>query len=421
MHDTDKANLYWMALALQYPHKQKYDELKNVRVPDTLAKQMWPMWAITDIQIVDMSLQKVLLSLDGLIWLSMCELYPTTRDEQWFRYFDEVLEALRTRAYFLVAHAPISSLILNVEEDYTEEYVDTTVKKSVHITGVSEEDYYSDGERKRTIKRQRLAKEDDINEQWAKFTSTVAEEAKEEEEEGSVAVTGVVETMRKATRRLVHDLRWMFWELDMGRQQSRIVAEKGVLDVNLSVLRQYLVSQFDAVEGNVLKSRANWQDKLQCVRCYQEIYKRKKRRNKVNPQEVVVNKLHQKMHLDIPKKIADMFLPVSTTDVHKNDRWLHRNTDFMFEYVSRQSLDKGDVFTYLIDREVMERVPITGKWLLHLQDHPTRWYESFTHAFVGMRIVQREERMDPVVYAFAPERHRLPPPIDLSQYDPYLF
>jgi hypothetical protein len=410
--DGPKANLCWMALAMQYPHEREHFARKAI--VNSLAGEMLPMWAIKDIAIVDMSLQQVLLTLEGILWLGLCTLYPTTRSEQWFAQYDAIVEALRTRAYHLVAHAPISSFILNIADDYTEPYTVAAGEKRVHLRGVVDEDYYSDAERKEKAKRARLQQEEGVID-WTQFTTPTAEGAATEE--GSLAQTGTVETQRKATMALVHDFRWMFHDLDEARERSRIASEKGP-SYDLRALRQFFVEQFQGVEANTLRSRAQWQDQLQCLPSFRAIYRRQKKRQRVSVQEVIVNKLHRLLHLDVPKTVSDMFLPVSK-DHDTNARWLQRNTDFMFQHHSHTSMEKGDLYTYLTDRNVIERIALTGKWLLHLEGKPTLWFDSFTHAFAHMR--HEQKGMDPIVYLFGAEQYRLPKTIDLSQYDVFLW
>jgi hypothetical protein len=415
-------DLYWLALATKTNHKELYEKYQDVTLPQDIQNGFLSIWLHANFPIMSMSLRQVMDTLFGLEWFALCELFRPQRDLTWVKEMQNLTNIVRYRLYYLATRSKASSLLLDMDDGYTEEVSNrkrtTTAGSSTKTSALQEEDYYSDEEKKKVIKYRRNLKTN-----WADrmIASATKGTTKTGDTEGSYAPSNIVETQRKTTWVLAHDANCTLRELDRHLNRylelAPYVTWHSADDTyNLAPFRQHCAERLEKFEALIPK-RKQWQYEMQCLPSHRAIYQRVSNKPFAQPNEILASKLFNLVNMHMPKSLEEMIAPNATVD---SKAWLRVNTDFLFELLSSIQKDEGDVFDYLVRQKIFFRLRIGGKWIVMIDSKP-HGFDSFTHGFVFYRRYQKAQKMSHFTYLYENTREfGLPQKVDLSQFDSYL-
>lgn len=404
-------DIYWCALAEQTNHDLVYEQNKQVYIPLMIGQEILPHWSYPLFPIMNMSLKQITCTLFGLEWYILCELYQPERNLNWVKEMQNFVNIIRYRLYRLHTEGSLSSNILDVEEDgYTELVLDQSRKRQITSSLLLDEDYYSDEEKQKKVKRQRT---ENVN--WAEqFVTTTTKM----EEDGACAPSTIKETQRRTTLAFVFDMNSTLRELDRHISRFIHIAPKvqwHETDDDVSSFRRYCVerlSRFDAL----VQKRKQWQHDLQCLPSHRVIYGRKTGKSNATSTEILSSMLATLVNKNIPTTLDELIAPPA--NVHRK-AWKRVNTDFLFELLSSIEYENGDVFDYVVRHGIFTCLRINRKWLIHINDQ-IHGFESFTHAFIFYRRYCIKQNIQAVNYLFGDTEDGLPKKVDLSQYDTIL-
>jgi hypothetical protein len=464
-----KCDLMIWKLAIQFDHDGAFERFKDLTLHDLLSVDFLQMWRYPNKSIMTMRLSQVIATLKGLEWACLSTVNPVMRTREWINHARTLLEALRARFFYFISHGPLSSRILDVEEDYTEEFQRQIDEDEEHdperldrVLGLEAEDYETDPAIIDEMRRKKLMSSRNID--W-KALGMDPDREEEEEEEGDIwkkplewDENGVLivpdesiesGSKKKAvptmtTLQLIHDISWDFYVLDQAFKQEDKEGRIVVPDPNLTCIRRHLVAKAKTSWDSVIVARKQHQYNLQCTEAYTAKHRRRSQQDVCTSTEVLSSTMMAIIDTiePLPADHVEMFkrkigpverenynhLTVSLTrdywhnrTLQLNSGWVRANTDFMFQTIGGMEIEKGDAIDYVLRSGKISRLPMTGKWVLH---HRKKRYlcDSLVGAYRQMRVLQRAKGTDPVVVFLSPEMDlEMPATISLDQFDSWLF
>ncbi len=462
-----KCDVMLMAVAMDFDHDSAYEKHQDLVLKDVLAVDILPNWRYPGVPITKMRLSQVIATIHGLEWACLSTVNPVMRNREWIRAARELLEALRARFYLLVSCAPLSNRVLDVEEDYTKDYQQVIDEDEEHdpvkldaALGLEPEDYIADPVALREAQRKKQLAATALN--WEALGVSTADPDEEDEgykpqwdKDGNLVITDKMKDgveggkLKKkcdkmATMELVHDIGWDFYCMDEAfadlKNKHRII----VPDPDLTKMRRHLAARAKNSWESVLVNRKTYQYDLQCTDSYTAKHKRRTLQDQPSTTEVLAGKMHRLLDEiePIPDSTRGLFVrAVSLAEIESrssntssaltpqywtnrttdlNMGWIRLNTDFLFKTIGGMEIEKGDAIEYVIAKEMIWRLPITGKWVLK---YKKRQYlcDSLVGAYRQMRVIQREKDIDPKVVHVEAKDWEMPPIIDLAQFDEFFF
>ncbi len=339
----------------------------------------------SELPLVSMTLSQIMGNLFGMEWYLCCEMYEMSGrgTEEWLTTCKVIVEAIRSRLYFLFSQSSVPSDVLDISE-YVEEVIEEKQEEPIPI------DYFSDEEGKKQNKRM-------------KKTLTLDNLFDDDDDDTSAGTTSLKITKRKLTMDFVHDVNWTLRQIDLALSMVVIQPHTDYHVPGIGMFRHRRKEQLIRF-SELIPRRRLWQYNYQCLPSHRAIYIRRTKRIKASVSEIMANKLHQLLNENMPENMEQMLgYPVHISP----EIWLRVNTDFLFELASSMN-EEGDVVSYLIHNGIIVRIRALGKWRYN-----NRYFDSFTHAFAYMREI--EQHKDPKVVIF--NQDILPVTIDLSIFD----
>lgn len=463
-NDYNAGEMLLLRVAIAYNHSEAFKQFKGLTIEPLLIVDMIPQWCYENCEIITMSLGRVLMTLDAMEWALISTLNPVKHSREWMYHFKQTLEALRARFYYIISHSPLSSAVLDVNEDYTEPYREEIfIDEENNVSGLNEElglndeDYVSDEEEAEQLKRDRIYASRKID--WSQLkrvevvdtTNTTTnskamkgeEDDSKEEEEGAVGASHIILKPMMTTMELIHDVGWIFYCLDEHIQEyDKYVSKKRIKErVNLIKIRKFLLKKAKDSWENTIKARTEYQYEYQCQPSHVAKFKRRSRRTEVKPKEVLSKKLESLLHeveplptepremvvlpaiiekrLKARSVVGEKLTPEYWEDRHQEmkDGWIGVNTDFMFKRYASMEFEKGDAVDYVLRRDIIRRLRVTGEWILTYNEEE-HICPTLTAAYMYMRYLQIRDDVEPKVVIFhSGENESLPVVVDLSQYD----
>jgi hypothetical protein len=476
-----RSDIMMLLYSLKYDHAQAQQRFKGIKLSELLQIDMLEMWWYPKISYIKMNLVQLLGTLDGLEWVVLCTMNPVMRTPEWINTVRIAIEALRARFYYFISHAPLSSRILNSNEDYCCRYRKNVTVEETDVDGLmqrldlTEEDLHTDPTIIAEIRKKRRMQVGKLN--WTdmgvpknlqdghlkKRTKGAGKGAEEEEEDdedeikfvndqlvekqknGTEAASNVIEEERMTTFEMIYDLGWIFYTLD--RHFAIVLSKKERIPIpyqDISRIRMHLVAICEDSWINTLAKRKLYQYNYQCLPSHYAKYERRQLRSDMKAKEVLGAKLQKFIDCTepLPNKAREMLVrppsPVEVvnmmnkTEVLDEKYWKQRvleldegwkdvNTDFMFQMVGGMETEEGDAVDYVIRHGRIERIRITGKWLLRYGEKEYL-APSLTAAYKYMRVLMKKAKDEPNVYNFqGAECLEMPAVVNLAQFDKFFF
>jgi len=416
-----KCDLLWLNHALTSV-KRDYQLMEDKYV--TLTMEQWfprmlSHWCHRG-PILRMNQRQLIDSIFGFEWCLFCNLYQRTVEED--ISFDQIkltVEVLKFRSY-LLAVEELPKEVINIEE-YTvnlqDEYGVNHVNRDDGGEREDENDaYHSDNEEriKNKIKPKRI------------YVYNPNHGNKD---------------LKRSNLAFAFDVNSTFHSIDVGLSvYCDLIDKYGIKPgegggVDLGKIRCYL-KRCIHMKQTVIQARKKWQCDLLVLQSHNEIYFRKSNKPKklVSEIDIIMNK-HITLTTDlIPKNLDKEFLiPPNGIDIKQ---WIRVNTDSTFQFISSQ-LCGGDMYRYLICKQeeliinkpkrfCIFRIRLLNRWALYLPGEThTYHYDSFTKAFIHLRIYMIKNGMSPIVNRkglFEDDQKRIRRvTVDLSQFDDKIF
>jgi len=371
--------------------------------------------------ILRMNQRQLIDSIFGFEWCLFCNLYQSRKGDEEIA-FDQIkitLEVLKFRSYFLAVEE-LTKEVINVEEytvDEQQEYGINHVNRQTDEGEDENDAYHSDNEDRIKMDKKKKKRAYVYNPNHANTD------------------------MKRSNLAFVFDVNSTFHSIDVGLSVYRDLMvqysiKPGVIGgVNLGKIRCYL-KRCIHMKQTVIQARKKWQCDLLVLGSHNEIYFRKSNKPKklISEIDIIMSK-HISLTTDLlPKNLDNEFLiPPNGIDIKQ---WIRVNTDSTFQFISSQ-LCGGDVYRYLICKQeelmiskpkrfCIFRIRLLNRWALYIPEETNTYhYDSFTKAFIHLRIYMIKNGLSPMVNRkglFEGNEKRIRRvTIDLSQFDDEIF